>query len=363
LRLLFLRPQPAIRSLKYVLAFNEVNAQIEPYHGYTARTITELYGYGDEYFRKFVRLDLGKLVAELKRLVKDFSIDLVHSQNAPDLLTRAAVDATDEIPIIHENQDAISLRRTPYTPESDVERELADERIANQTCSARIHVSRGLLDYVRSKYGAKKEIVFPNYVSKSLVPRSCKRKLSESDGNIHIVYEGTLSSFPGDHYDLKDIFTGLGQHGYHVHIYDSHSNQDYAKLADTHDSIRYHGHADPRELPFEMTQYDYGWAGFNVSRNKEHMDVALPNKLFEYLASQLPVLSFPHKAQKEFIRTNGVGLVFEDLNDLDSQIKEEDIVGHLKRYVSSKTLDFTMEANIGRVLNLYANLLEDKRAN
>jgi hypothetical protein len=362
LRVLFLRPQPAIRSLKYALAFDDVNAQIESYHGYTAKTITGLYGYGDEYFRNFVRLDLGKLVAELKRLVKDFSIDLIHSQNAPDLLTRAAVEATNEVPIIHENQDVISLRRTPYTPESDVERELADERIANQTCSARIHVSRGLMDYIRSKYGAKKEIVFPNYVSKSLVPRSCKRKLSESDGNIHIIYEGTLSSFPGDHYDLKDIFTGLADHGYYVHIYDSHSNQDYARLADTHNSIHYHGHKDPRQLPFEITKYDYGWAGFNVSRNKEHIDVALPNKLFEYLTSQLPVLSFPHKAQKEFIQANGVGLVFEDLNDLDCQIKEQDTVRRLKRNVSRKRLDFTMEANIGRVLDLYGSLLEGKRA-
>jgi glycosyltransferase involved in cell wall biosynthesis len=359
---LFLRPQPAIRSLKYALAFNNVDAQIEVYHGYTAKTLTEFYGYGDEYFHKFLRLDPRNLVAELKRLIKDLSINLVHSQNAPDFLGVAAVEASDETPIIHENQDVISLRRTPYTPESDVERELADERIANEMCDARIHVSRGLLDYVRSKYGAKKEIVFPNYVSKSLVPRSCKRKLSQSDGNIHIVYEGTLSSFLGDHYDLKDTFAGLAQHGYHVHIYDSHSNQEYARLADTHDSIHYHGHTDPRELPFEMTQYDYGWAAFNVTRNKEHMDVALPNKLFEYLASQLPVLSFPHKAQKEFIQENEVGLVFEDLNDLDNQIKEENIVGRLKRNVSKKTLDFTMEANIGRVLNLYANLLEGKRA-
>jgi hypothetical protein len=118
---------------------------------------------------------------------------------------------------------------------------------------------------------------------------------------------------------------------------------------------------DPRELPFEMTQYDYGWVGFSVTRNKEHMDVALPNKLFEYLASQLPVLSFPHKAQKEFIQANAVGLVFEDLNDLDSQIKDENTVGRLKRNVSRKMLDFTMEANIGKVLNLYAYLLGGKR--
>ena len=358
MRVLFLRPQPAIRSLKYVLAFNNVNAGIEPYHAYTARTLTQLYGYGDECFRKFVRLDSTRLGKELERLLEDLSIDLIHSQNAPDTLTRVATEVADRIPIIHENQDTISLRRTPYTPEGNLGEQLVDERIANQICDARIHVSQGLLDYIRRKYGSKKEIVFHNYVSRSLVPPSSKRKLSDIDGRIHIVYEGTLSSFPGDHYDLKEIFKDLAGHGYHVHIYDSHANQDYARLAKTHDSISYHGHKDPRELPYEITQYDYGWAGFNITENRDHLDVALPNKLFEYLASRLPVLSFPHKAQKEFLETEGLGLVFEDLNELDDKIKEQATVQQIRSNVLRKRFDFTMESNIQRVLNLYGTLLE-----
>ena len=358
MRVLFLRPQPAIRSLKYVLAFNNVNAGIEPYHAYTVTTLTQLYGYGDECFRKFVRLDSRSLGDDLKQLIKDLSIELIHSQNAPDVLTRVAIEVADEIPIIHENQDAISLRQTPYTPEGNLKEQLVDERIANEICDARIHVSQGLLEYMRKKYGAKKEIVFHNYVSTSLVPPSCKRKLSDIDGRIHIVYEGTLSSFPGDHYDLKEIFKDLAGHGYHVHIYDSHGNQDYARLANTHDSIHYHGHKDPRELPYEITQYDYGWAGFNITKNRDHLDVALPNKLFEYLASGLPVLSFPHKAQKEFLEAKGVGLVFKDLNELDDNIKEQAKVQQLRGNVLRRRFDFTMESNIERVLNLYGSLLE-----
>jgi len=358
LRVLFLRPQPAIRSLKYVLAFNNVNAEIEPYHAYTAKTLTQLYGYGDECFRKFVRLDSRRLGKELERLVEDLSIDLIHSQNAPDTLTRVATEVADQIPIIHENQDTISLRQTPYTPEGSLDEQLVDERIANQMCDARIHVSQGLLDYIRGKYGSKKEIVFHNYVSRSLVPPSCKRKLSDIDGRIHIVYEGTLSSFPGDHYDLKEIFKDLARHGYHVHIYDSHGNQDYARLANTHDSIHYRGHKDPRELPYEITQYDYGWAGFNITKNRDHLDVALPNKLFEYLSSGLPVLSFPHKAQKEFIETNKMGLVIDDVNGLDDLMRESTIVRSVKSNAAKRRLDFTIEANISRVLDLYRSVLE-----
>jgi len=341
-----------------VLAFNNVNAEIEPYHACTAKTLTQLYGYGDECFRKFVRLDSRRLGKELEQLVEDLSIDLIHSQNAPDTLTRVATEVAGQIPVIHENQDSISLRRTPYTPEGDLDEQLVDERIANQMCDARIHVSQGLLDYIRGKYGAKKEIVFHNYVSRSLVPPSYKRKLSDIDGRTHIVYEGTLSSFPGDHYDLKDIFRDLAGHGYHVHIYDSHGNRDYARLADTHDSIHYRGHKDPRELPYEITQYDYGWAGFNITKNREHLDVALPNKLFEYLSSGLPVLSFPHKAQKEFIETNKMGLVFDDINGLDDLMKESTIVRSVKTNAAKRRLEFTIEANISRILDLYRSVVE-----
>lgn len=363
MRVLFLRPQPGVKSLKYALAFKNVGAHIEPYHAYTTKTLTQLYGYGDEHFEKFIRLDPRRLGEGLKQIVREHSIELIHGMNAPDVLTRVAVENVDEIPIIHNNQDTVSLQQTPYTPESIFEKELVDERIANELCDARIHVSQALLEYIQAKYGPKRDIVFQNYVSKSLVPSSFMRRLSESDGNVHIVYEGTLSSFPGDHYDLRDIFKDLANHGYHVHIYDSHNNQDYYKLAKTHDLIRYHGHRDPRELPYEITQYDCGWAGFNVEKNKEHMDVALPNKLFEYLASGLPVLSFPHKAQKEFIESNEVGIVFEDLGELDHRIKERSTIRQLRENVMRKRSDFTMEANIGKVLSLYDSLLESSRTN
>lgn len=330
---------------------------VEPYHGYTAKTLTELYGYGDEHFKKFIKLDPRALEEDLKRIVEELSVDLIHSQNAPDTLTRVAVGTIDRIPIIHENQDTISLRQTPYTPESNLEEELVDERIANEHCDARIHVSQGLQDYIQRKYGSKNDVVLPNYVSRSLVPTCFKRKLSEIDGLVHIVYEGTLSSLSGDHYDLRGIFVDLARHGCRVHIYDSHQNRDYARLAETHSGIHYHGHKDPRELPYELTQYDYGWVGFNAQRNKEHLNVALPNKLFEYLASGLPVLSFPHKAQKELIEANRVGLVFRDLDQLDEQIRNSKAMDEVKRQVMARRYDFTMEANIRSVLALYQELL------
>jgi len=167
--------------------------------------LTELYGYGDKYFEKFIKLDMNYLKAGIKKIVDRYHIDLIHSQNAPDFLTVSAIRAVKDVPIIHDNQDAISLRKTPYYPGADMDEQLKDEQIANECCDARIHVTDELKAYVQKKYGRKRDVVFYNYVSESLMPSFFKEKLSDKDGEVHIVYEGTLASFQGDHYDLRGI--------------------------------------------------------------------------------------------------------------------------------------------------------------
>ena len=206
MNVLFLRPQPAIRSLKYALGFRSVNAEIRLYHGYTSKTLTELYGYGDKYFDKFIKLDLKNLEEDIKEAVFRHHIDIIHSQNAPDFLTVSAIRALDDVPVIHDNQDAISLRKTPYYPDADVAKQLVDERIANTRCDAGIHVTEEMRTYIQEKYGSKRDVVFCNYVSESMIPTAFKDKLSEKDRKVHIVYEGTLASLEGDHYERARAF-------------------------------------------------------------------------------------------------------------------------------------------------------------
>jgi glycosyltransferase involved in cell wall biosynthesis len=359
--ILFLRPQPGIRSLKYVLAFRNVGFDVSVIYGYVGKTLTEYYGYGDEYFKEFVKLDLKNLEMDIKRVVKSYHIELIHSHNAPDYLTVAAIRAAKDIPIIHENQDVISLRKTPYSPGSfpgsDRESLLLNESVANEQCDARIHVTEDVFEYIREKYGSKTELVFCNYMSESMMPTSFKEKLSKKDGDVHIVYEGSLSSFSGDHYDVAEIFKSIASHKLHIHIYAANSNLDYKDLAEKDWFIHYHGRLEPRKLFKEITQYDFGWAGFNDTKNKPHMEVALPNKTMEYLACGLPTLSFPHKAQKRFIKKYGVGIIVDDLETLPQKLSEKDLLEKVQENVLRKRLDFTFEKNIDEVINLYQTLV------
>jgi glycosyltransferase involved in cell wall biosynthesis len=169
--------------LKYALAFKNEGFDVNIIHGYTRNTLTKYYGYGDEYFKKFVKLDLENLESDIRRVMKRFHIDLVHSHNAPDYLTVAAIGAVDDTPIIHENQDTISLRKTPYPlgaySGNDVKKQLKNERIANEQCDARIHVTEEMLEYIWEKYGSKGDIIFYNYMSESMMPNSLKEQLSK----------------------------------------------------------------------------------------------------------------------------------------------------------------------------------------
>jgi glycosyltransferase involved in cell wall biosynthesis len=359
--ILFLRPQPGIRSLKYALAFKNVGFDVDIIHGYVCKTLTDYYGYGDEYFEKFVKLDLEKLEEDIKNVVNRYHIDLIHSHNAPDYLTVAAIRAVDDVPIIHENQDVISMRKTPFSPGSfpgsDRKSLLLNERIANEQCDARIHVTKELFEYVREKYGSKREIVLCNYMSESMMPTFYMEKLSNEDGNVHIVYEGSLSSFDDDHYDLAEIFENIASNQIHIHIYAANTNLKYKHLAEKDDFIHYHGHLDPRKLFEDITQYDFGWAGFNDKKNKPHMDVALPNKTMEYIACGLPTLSFPHKAQKRFIKKHGVGIVIDDLKTLPQKLSKNDLLKEVQENVWRKRLNFTFEKNIDEVIRLYKTLV------
>ena len=357
MRVLFLQPQPCIRALKYAQGFKNI-PDVEVYFGYFDQTLTEFYGYGDELFEKFIKLDKKNPERGIKDAVEKYDVEIIHSHNAPDFLTASAIKAVDNLPVIHDNHDVLSLRKTKYgknSLEPDGIEVLETEKFANEKSDGRIYVTEGLRDYVQRKYrvNPKRDLVFCNYVPESMIPDRLKEKLSRRDGQIHIVYEGTVDSvIEGSHYDLRDIFKEIASHGMHMHIYVSHENEDYKKLAEGNNFLHYHGQLDPKTLLQELTQYDFGWAGFNTVKNKEHLDVVLSNKLIEYIVCGLPVLSFPHKTQKKFIEEHGVGFVVNDLEELGEQLKSER-VDEVHSTVLMKRFDFTVEKRINEVVSFY----------
>ena len=365
MRVLFLQPQPCIRALKLAKGLRwAMGEEVSIVFGYLDRTLTELYGYGDELFDEFVMLSREDPQKSISELVEGYKPHIIHSHNAPDFLTVSAINAVDDTPVIHDTHDALTMRKMGYYAGDDAERikEYAEEeKIANEQSDGRIYVTEGVRDYVRKLYSVDHEVdlVFHNYVSEDLIPPELTEKLSDKDGEIHIVYAGTITSqIEGHHYDLRGIFGEIAKHGFHIHIYAAREDEAYLKLADENNFIHYHGHLDQRVLMKGLKKYDFGWAGFNDVNNKEHLDVALPNKALEYIACGLPVLTLPHKTLSEFVEEHQVGLVINSFDMKEKLAESEEI----RENVIKKRYEFTIESNINQLIQFYTNLIARAQA-
>jgi len=360
MRLLFIQPQPCIRALKLAKGLKwALGADVSLVFGYQDKTLTELYGYGDEFFDEFVKLgNPRKSISELAQRCKP---DIIHSHNAPDFMTISAINAVDNIPVIHDTHDALTMRKMGYYAGDDAARiqEYADEeKIANEESDGRLYVTEGVGDYIRKRYSVdlESDLVFRNYVSEDMMPWDLTGKLSDKDGEIHIVYAGTVTSqIEGHHYDLREIFREIAEQGFHIHIYASREDEAYSLLAAEEDLIHYHGHFPRKELMHdELKKYDFGWAGFNDVMNKEHLDVCLPNKAIEYIACGLPVLTLPHRTLSMFVEEHKVGLIINSFHDMKEQLYESN---EIKEIVIRKRYEFTIENNISQLIQFYTDLI------
>jgi glycosyltransferase involved in cell wall biosynthesis len=363
MHILFVQPQPCIRALKYAEGLSKTHPRIRLSFAYSGKTLTELYGQGNECFEAWFALG-DNPVTELLNIVDTCDVNLIHSHNGPDTLTNLCIDLFGrEIPIVHDIHDLMSARKTTY--EDGLNRKgkepnwREEERQAIERSDGVIAVSDEIFNIVRRQGYRLPEIthVYANYIPERFIPKT----VPQTDGNIahrpiRIVYEGFVSS-NGGHYDLRTIFRAVAAEGIEVHIYPSRDNLDYQTLADTVPNIVYHPSLAPEKLFEEITQYDFGWAGFDDTLNRVHLDTVLPNKLFEYIACGLPVISFPHKALKRFLETHRVGLVIDAVSGLAERLRAPEMVA-VRENVRGLRWDFTVEANLEWIVDIYRQLCE-----
>jgi hypothetical protein len=135
-------------------------------------------------------------------------------------------------------------------------------------------------------------------------------------------------------------------------VYPSRKVPAYAELAGRLPGLRVHSTLPPPLLLAALPKYDFGWAGFNSALNAAHLDTCLPNKAYEYMGCGLPVLTLGHRALARLVREGCLGLSLPTLDDLLGQLSAVDIV-ELRRRIAAVRLELTVEANIGRLVELY----------
>jgi glycosyltransferase involved in cell wall biosynthesis len=357
MRVLFLQQQPCVRALKIATGLRGALPDLELGFAYQGKTLGEYYGSGDDLFARWWDLR-DDPAAELPEVLDEFGPDLVHSHNLPDSLTVLAQElAGGRVPIVHDVHDLQSLRRTPYEngfPEPGDPLEL--ERRAIEESDAVVAVSDELLEEMAGRYRLPEaRAVFANYALRDDLPPLLAPRRRPSGEPPRLVYEGTLST-NGGHYDLREIFLALVAQGVTLDVYPSRDVPAYADLARRAAGLTYHERLPAPELLRRLPEYDFGWAGFNDRLNRPHIDTALPNKLFEYLACGLPVLTLGHRALERFLRERGLGIALGSPADLRAELARHDL-GRLRERVAAARPTMTVEANIGTIVALYDELV------
>lgn len=357
MRVLFLQQQPCMRALKYAVGLRSSGRPIELGFAFQGRTLTEWYGTGDELFDGWWRLGPDP-AAELAEVVAGFRPDLVHSHNLPDRLTGIALEVVDgAVPVIHDVHDLQSVRNTPY---EDGFPEPADplllEKEAIGRCDALVVVSEEMAEAIATRHGLPTGTMrFPNYALGRDLPDTLPQPERPAGAPPRLVYQGTLST-NGGHYDLREMFATIVSQGVLLDVYPARPAPEYRALAEASPGLRCHDTLPPQRLLELLPAYDFGWAGFNAALNAAHLDTALPNKAFEYVGCGLPVLTLGHRALKRFVEDEGVGVSLPSLDGLAAQLAGLDVVA-LRRQVAASRARLTVEANIGRVTDLYDRLV------
>lgn len=356
MRVLFLQQQPCVRALKYAVGLRSTSDGLQLGFAYQGLSLAQWYGTGDELFDQWWHLGTD-VTGDLRDVIESFRPDVIHSHNLPDRLSVLALELTrGAVPVIHDAHDLQSLRQTPYEdgfPEP--EDPLVLERTAVEGCRGLIVVSDEMRDELAVRYRLPTTHSFPNYALARDLPATLPDHDRRRTGPPRVVYQGTLST-NGGHYDLRELFEAIVASGVHLDIYPSRPVPEYETLAARCPGMRVLDRVDPRRLLQVLADYDFGWAGFNPLLNAAHLDTALPNKLFEYLGSGLPVITMGHRAMVRLIAERGVGIEVAGVDDLAATLRDVDTAG-LRTRVAEARFDFTVEANIQPIVDLYKTVV------
>jgi glycosyltransferase involved in cell wall biosynthesis len=349
---LFLQRQPCIRALKYAVALRGARPEIALGFAYQGRTLSEWYGSGDDLFDGWWPLSADDPASGLAAAIAEFRPTLIHSHNLPDALTVLALEVADgRIPVIHDSHDLQSLRRTPYEDGfDDPDDPDALEKAAVEGCAALVAVSPEMLEQIAVRHRVpERTLLFANYaLARDLTP------FPREGGHgvpLRAVYQGSLSA-NGSHYDLREGLAALARAGVAIDVFPNRDAPEYRELAAGAPGLRLMDRLEPAALLRRLPAYDVGWAVFNPRLNSAHLDTALPNKAFEYLASGLPIAAGPHAALRRLVEERDVGVVVDDLGDLPGVLTDAPLADMRRRALADRRL-FTVEGHIGELVQLY----------
>jgi SAM-dependent methyltransferase len=270
--------------------------------------------------------DVEQMVEAL-RLHAKAGADVFHCHNEPSYFVSVLKELT-KIPVILDVHDSYLARSTPEEATKVLDtgsvhiRVTAEERNNFQLADALVFPGNDFRNLVTGEFALKQPaLTLPSYVPK----RFYKYKTMDWHGGL--VYEGRVNLpeenakpyHTGFNYcDYTDVATRARSMEMDFHLYAGRSDEKFLKhykdTAFIHKPLLY------EELLDMVGRHDWGLVG-NTTKTKE-WDVAMPNKLFEYMATGVPVVAMNAADCARFVKDTGVGIAVDGPEELGSRWRE-----------------------------------------
>ncbi len=298
--------------------------------------------------------DVGQMLETLKLYSKGSDVDVFHCHNEPSWFVSALKEITDK-PVILDVHDSYLARSTPEEATEALNRGESHVRISTeernnfQMADALVFPGEDFRNVVCGEFGLKQPaLTLPSYVPSRFYRYSTK------DWHGGLVYEGkvnlpseTKGNNTGFSYcDYTELAKRAKAIGMDFHLYSARTDekfkQHYGETAFIHKPQPFEGLLDA------VSRHDWGVVG-NVNKTRE-WEVAFPNKLFEYLATGVPVVSMHAEQCSKFVESTGVGISVSGPEELAERWKEH---RDARKRVFKERQAWSMNSHIHKLEDFY----------
>jgi hypothetical protein len=194
------------------------------------------------------------------------------------------------------------------------------------------------------------------------------RRLSEDDGEVHTVVPGRpIGLHPED-------VAALAANRIHLHFYGRFTHGQWREWIErTRPMAKGYLHLHPSvaqdRWTEEFSRYDAGWLHVFRSRNGGDIsravwdDLNLPARMATLAAAGLPMIQRDNAdatvAIQSVGRDLGVGLFFEEYEDLAAQLRDRAAMTSLRSNLAAQAPSFTFDAHVDGLIDLFRRAIAD----
>lgn len=322
-----------------------------------ARKIPSFY---ENYFSFTLCNDVSQMIEAIRLHVLAKQVDVFHCHNEPSWFVTAIKELTDDIPVVLDVHDSYLARSTPEEAAAARDegkfcqhiRETVEERNNFQLADALVFPGDEFRKIVTSEFRLDQPaLTLPSYVPERFYQYDAR------DWHGGLVYEGKVNlpkeikgGATGFQYcDYTDVADRTKALGMDFHIYSARNDKDF--LSHYEDRALVHAPAAYEELLKCVGRHDWGLVG-NTIKTRE-WQVAMPNKLFEYMATGVPIVSMNADGCSDFIREEGIGVTVEGPEELaECWAKHRET----RKQVIKRRKHWSMNSHIHKLENFYKEL-------